>query len=73
MLVPIYLLENSIRLVNAVGLAYQSPPPLYFNNPILYVYDWPKPVKVFVTRIKKRINLMDLNIIPYLKSSNKNL
>ena len=28
------LLQNSARFGNEVGLAYQSPPPLYFNNAI---------------------------------------
>ena len=28
----IFLFENSIKFGIAVGLAYQSPPPLYFNT-----------------------------------------
>ena len=30
--VLIFLFENSIKFGMAVGFAYQSPPPLYFNT-----------------------------------------
>ena len=33
----ISLLQKLIRFFNEVGLAYQSPPPLYFKIAILYV------------------------------------
>src|SRR6056297_1936658 len=38
--VPILLLQNRIRLGTAVGLAYQSPPPLYFRIPISCADMW---------------------------------
>jgi hypothetical protein len=33
----IWLLQKAIKLGNEVGLAYQSPPPEYFNSPIFTV------------------------------------
>jgi hypothetical protein len=33
----IWLLQKAIKFGNEVGLAYQSPPPAYFNSPIFTV------------------------------------
>ena len=50
-LVDKFLLQNLIRLGSEVGLAYQSPPPLYFNKAISRMYSYYGRKKQIKTKI----------------------
>ena len=67
-LVFIFELQNLIKLGREVGLAYQSPPPLYFNKAISWAW---LTEEIKKAKIKKaQLDLIDLNFYALLVHSN---